>query len=503
MKRSFVCGSRSEAVARNSAAIGSGIVVLVLVIVDKSMGYGCLHTEKLELAWPHLELIIAVYFATLSFYRLFLHPLSRFPGIELAAVSRWYEGYYDVVQNGQYTFKIAELHKRYNGIWDKYDWSADAFATQGAALLTPGHELHRARRKPLNPFFSKARVNNHHDMIHRHLEELYGRISVFIESREVFNFGAAVTALARDVTFNFILGKNYGSLDADDFDEAMIVDLSRENLEDTEKLVASAKSAPPAENTPHTIVHEIIESKIPAIEKSANRIFDDVATIIGTGFKTIAGALRVALFHIFNNEDIFERLRTELVAVDATNLKVLEQLPYLKAVLIEGLRISPALGTRLARIAPDRDLVYNKWRIPAGTPVGMTLVLLHADETLYPDPRRFDPDRWMDLDGKEKHHAAFAPFLKGTRSCIGMHLAWAEMYLLVAILVDRLDFQFFDAKAEDFECDSDQFAIGTKGKGVLKATVSLFGGDESAVSQIPPLSPHIIVVGPPDSSPIK
>ncbi|OTA88365.1 hypothetical protein M434DRAFT_80333, partial [Hypoxylon sp. CO27-5] len=49
----------------------------------------------------------------LSFYRLFLHPLARFPGPKLAAVSRWYEAYCDVVQNGQYTFKIAELHKRY------------------------------------------------------------------------------------------------------------------------------------------------------------------------------------------------------------------------------------------------------------------------------------------------------------------------------------------------------------------------------------------------------
>lgn len=62
-------------------------------------------------SWQRLALTVAVYFMTMAFYRLFLHPLSHFPGPKLAAVSRWYEGYYDVVRNGQYTFKIAELHK--------------------------------------------------------------------------------------------------------------------------------------------------------------------------------------------------------------------------------------------------------------------------------------------------------------------------------------------------------------------------------------------------------
>jgi hypothetical protein len=68
------------------------------------------------LSWGNVVGAIVAYYGTLVFYRLFLHPLARFPGPRLAAISRWYEGYYDVVQRGQYTLKIAELHKKYGGL---------------------------------------------------------------------------------------------------------------------------------------------------------------------------------------------------------------------------------------------------------------------------------------------------------------------------------------------------------------------------------------------------
>ena len=55
-----------------------------------------------------------MYFASLILYRLVFHPLARFPGPKLAAITRWYEGYYDVVQKGEYVLKIAEMHKTYD-----------------------------------------------------------------------------------------------------------------------------------------------------------------------------------------------------------------------------------------------------------------------------------------------------------------------------------------------------------------------------------------------------
>lgn len=65
------------------------------------------------LSWKSIVTTIVLYYATVALYRLYLHPLAKFPGPKLAAVTRWYEGYYDLYLSGQYTFKIAELHRQY------------------------------------------------------------------------------------------------------------------------------------------------------------------------------------------------------------------------------------------------------------------------------------------------------------------------------------------------------------------------------------------------------
>ncbi|RYP45735.1 hypothetical protein DL768_007976 [Monosporascus sp. mg162] len=500
------------------------------------------------LSWRHIAATVAIYFASLVIYRLFLHPLARFPGPRLAAISRWYEAYYDVVKNGQYTFKIAELHKKYgpiirispyelhvsdpafydklycqDGRWDKYDWAVDAFAAKGAPLFTVDHHVHRARRQPLSPFFSKMKVASQQDQIRKHLQKLRERLSKFVVSRQTFNLGAALTAFTRDVANEYILGKAYNSLGRDDFDNAQLtasqgsghmwrlskhipwvaptlraipVDwIMKFGDNDTKlffshlqakRLMAAVSSSSLDDKYPRTIVHEIVESSLPASEKSFVRVFEDVSTTTGAGFETTASALRLIFFHLFSNAHILQKLRAELAPtkarfaniskVEDLSLKTLEQLPYLTSILKEGLRLSPAIATRMARVAPDRDLFYHEWRIPAGTPVGMTTILMHTDETVYPEPWRFNPERWMNSDARKKMDKAFAPFSRGTRICLGMHLAWAEMYMIVAALAQHFDFQFEGATAEDFECTSDQFAVGTKGKGALIATVTSHRG---------------------------
>jgi cytochrome P450 len=180
-------------------------------------------------------------------------------------------------------------------------------------------------------------------------------------------------------------------------------------------------------DTAPTLIHTILRSNLPPEEKTFGRLSDELSTVLGAALETTAQTLRVALYYVYSNRSILDHLRAELATAtqdssmsQAISLKTLEQLPYLTAVLTESLRLSPGAATRLARIAPDRPLIYDKWTIPAGTPIGMTTLLLHTDEHVYPDAQGFHPERWMDAHKRKKADGVFAPFSRGTRNCIGM-----------------------------------------------------------------------------------
>ncbi|PHH81612.1 hypothetical protein CDD82_362 [Ophiocordyceps australis] len=496
------------------------------------------------LSWKNVAGAFAVYWVTRAFYRLFFHPLANFPGPKLAAITLWYEAYYDLIQKGQYTFRIAEMHKTYgpivrispselhvidpafheklycqSGRWNKYKWSYDAFGAEGSTFSAALHELHQARRVPLNYFFSKARVAARDDVIVRNVDKLCARILERVGS--TINLGAAVSALSQDVACEFVLDKTYGSLDRDDFNVAvtdmvqntnwiwritkhfpwfspamkaiplgLISKMTNEGtlsffqfLQGIEKQAENrfklATSSPEKDRTP-TLVDEIVDSNLPLPEKAFPRLLPDVQTIVGAGFETASSVMRLMLYHVFANPDILQRLRTELATISTASsvsgvlgFKELEQLPYLTSVIMEALRMSPGLGSRLARIAPDRAIFYEDWCIPAGTPVGMTAILMHNDETLYPNPRSFNPDRW-DMPGRRRLNATFAPFSKGTRICLGMHLAWAELYITLAAIVQRFNFDFQGVQATDFEMESDEFIIGTRAKTPFEGHVTLY-----------------------------
>ncbi|AEO69909.1 uncharacterized protein THITE_2057681 [Thermothielavioides terrestris NRRL 8126] len=484
-------------------------------------------------SWSHVAGVVVLYYVLLACYRLWLHPLAGFPGPRLAAISRWYEGYYDLVLGGKYTLKIRDLHKRYgpiirisphelhvsdpafndtiyrmNGRWDKYAWTYDATGVPKSTVFTVDHDAHKARRAALAPLFSKAKIAARQDLIHKNVDRLCQRISDL--GAKTFDLGAAISALARDTANEFVLGNEYGELNAEDFNVALSIAAlgagaiwrttkfirwfgpalrsippawamkrgdegtrsffrTRQRYErDTREVLAAATSPNSESKLQNTLVHAIVNSDLPASEKTYQRVCDEVTTVAVAGFESTASALRLILYHVFSSDTILQRLRRELASAAAAAgssepipLKTLEQLPYLTSVLMEGLRLSPGIATRTARIT-DKDLVYGSWRIPAGTPVGMTTLLMHTDEQNFPEPMRFDPDRWVDPRDRRAAEKAYAPFSRGTRICLGMHLAWAEMYLVVAALVQRFNFTFEGVTAADFEFQADNFGISTR-----------------------------------------
>ena len=156
--------------------------------------------------------------------------------------------------------------------------------------------------------------------------------------------------------------------------------------------------------------------------------------------------MSVSAYCLIKHPEVLNKLKAELEQTfphgpDTVNdLSRLEHMTYLSAVINESLRIGIAVSHRSARISPDKPVVYTnpetdkQWIIPPGTPMSMSHPLLMRDASIFPEPARFRPERWLENPGLERYQIAFS---KGTRGCIGITLAWTEMRLILANVFTR------------------------------------------------------------------
>lgn len=233
----------------------------------------------------------------------------------------------------------------------------------------------------------------------------------------------------------------------------------------TRKFVSSIlRHDPETEKNTNTIFHELRDSELPQSEKTVIRLADEGNILIGAGSETTAQVLTVLSYNLLADPEILVKLRAELDRVmptvdTAVKWTELERLPYLTALLNEALRVTSTVVTRLPRVSPNEDLQYQGWSIPAGTPVSMSSYFMHYDPSIYPAPRKFDPERWTRAQEQGVRLDKYlAPFSKGSRNCLGLNLAWAELYLTTAMVFRRFDMALYETGRKDVDVARDCFA---------------------------------------------
>jgi cytochrome P450 len=211
-----------------------------------------------------------------------------------------------------------------------------------------------------------------------------------------------------------------------------------------------------------TVFKELFDSDLPPEEITIERLAEEAQAVVGAGQVTTAHFLKMTSFHVLANPEILRKLKEELksaMPIDGSlpPLSKLEQLPYLSAVILEGFRKSYGVTQRLPRVSPDAPLIYKDWVIPAGTPVGMTSIFMHDNPQYFPNPEMFDVDRWLKADSERRLEKYLVNFSKGTRSCLGMNLAKAEIFLTMAAVFHRFDMELFETDRSDVEIVHDYF----------------------------------------------
>lgn len=161
---------------------------------------------------------------------------------------------------------------------------------------------------------------------------------------------------------------------------------------------------------------------------------DQLMTLLFAGHETTATALAWAFYWMHKLPQVREKLLAELATVtDVSDFKALNQLRYLHAVCMETLRIYPIAINTFPRITKS-TLTIGDYQYPPETVLFPCIYLLHQREDIYPNPKQFQPERFLE---REFSPYEFMPFGGGSRRCIGDVFAPMEMKIVIATVLKQ------------------------------------------------------------------
>ncbi|KAL2424332.1 Cytochrome P450 monooxygenase [Exophiala dermatitidis] len=431
---------------------------------------------------------------------------------------------------------------------DKDPWYYAFVGSQDAGFGTANVDLHRMRRKAMSRFFATSAISNLESSSRQKVAKLCQRLEEMRKGGKPVNLSNAFRCLAADSVTDYCMPRGFDLLDSIDFAEdynrqartisyiavwhrhipiiiplfmrmpKWLVDMTateggRKTFEFQADLARQAEEAVRAEKrSDKSVLDGIVNSDaIPESDKTVDRLTQEARTLVGAGSETTGISLETIVWNVLTHPEVLRRLKEELKQVQTSeraqgletpldDYATIRKLPYLTAVINEGLRLSNSVSGRLPRVdrkhawtyrahthtgstdekkdksetkqdkdTTDHDRVYV---LPANTVISMTIRDNHTAEHVYPDPLSFKPDRWLVEDAELKRlEKAFTPFGRGGRSCIGKELALMNLYLTIANFFARFDADLFQTSERDLEMEHDFFSpfpkLESKGLRVL------------------------------------
>ncbi|MES2320254.1 MAG: cytochrome P450 [Pseudomonadota bacterium] len=172
---------------------------------------------------------------------------------------------------------------------------------------------------------------------------------------------------------------------------------------------------------------------------SDQQVRDQLMTAFLAGHETTASGLTWAGWVLASHPDIAQRAAHEVDQVlqgRTPGFADLAQLPFVGQVIKETLRLySPATGVFMRRAVEDVQI--GEWMVPSGALVSILSTIPQRDARWFPDPDRFDPERFAPEASKRIPRGAYFPFGTGPRVCIGNSFATMEMTMILAMLLQR------------------------------------------------------------------
>jgi cytochrome P450 len=171
---------------------------------------------------------------------------------------------------------------------------------------------------------------------------------------------------------------------------------------------------------------------------SRGQLQDEVISLLGGSVENTGTTLAWALYEISRNPEVERRLHEEIETVCEGRPLRTEDLPsldYTRRLLQETMRCYGPVWLITRRTA--QAVTLGGYRIPGDSDVVYSPYILQHDPAVFPDPHRFDPDRWAADRSSGIPRGSFMAFGAGSRQCIGESFAWTEMMIILVEIASR------------------------------------------------------------------
>ena len=328
----------------------------------------------------------------------------------------------------------------------------------GEGLLTSEDPLHRRMRRVVQPAFHRERIAEYARVMERDAAEFVARL----HPDEAFDAHAAMTELTLRIATETLFG-------SDESDSAgTVADALRLMMTEFPAMltpIGALRQRLPLRNTrrfwrARSTLDEIIYALIarrrrdgsdrrdalsmllasratpsPVEGAGDQQIRDEIMTLFMAGHETTANALTWAIYLLAQHPAVDERAAGAVRTGDRE---------YIARVVKEVLRLYPPAWI-IGRESVRDVTLSDGSRIPSGTTVFASPLLLHRRADLFAEPDRFDPDRWL---GPEPPPFAYVPFGGGARRCIGEEFALHETAIVLQALLRRYRFERAPGRVE-------------------------------------------------------
>ncbi|KAH7370158.1 cytochrome protein [Rhexocercosporidium sp. MPI-PUGE-AT-0058] len=453
------------------------------------------------LLWLTVLLLLSIYVFAIGAYRLWFHPLAKYPGPFLARLTTLYSGYHAwkgdlhidmwrcCEKYGPYTRYAPDrlLVNTNTGLREIYSHSKQlgkapcygAMVHRAPNVLTLlDKTAHGKRRRILSQGLSDSSFRSYEPNILKHIGRLCSQLdplpgSEWSENKDMSDWSGYFTF---DVMSDIVFGEEYGLLDKED-KRPILAAIEASNVRISVLLQAASLSfcridrrlfpeAIQGRNIFVNFVKELLSRRVKADPLIRGDVFsyllkardsqtkegldqDEICaestTMIVAGSDTSSTVICAVLHYLMHNPETYEKAVKEVRGVfagpdDIHVGKCLNSCTYLRACLDESMRLSPPVGSSLWRRILTDDFVVDGQVIPAGYEVGTSIYSIHHNPAYYPEPFAFRPDRWLgDNEKTQLAVSAFNPFSLGPRGCIGKGLALIELTLAMATLLVSYD----------------------------------------------------------------